>query len=152
MQTYSPFFKTLHDETSSTGYLGRGTHYSILRAVVFHDPMGRPLSEGQFADFAVIWDEDHDVRVFEPIEEIYRRGLLSSFIMFGERKGCFTAVLSARAAAAEAMSMRVDELELSVRAANCLRNENIVYIKDLVQKYDGELLRIPNFGRTSLDE
>jgi hypothetical protein len=97
MSHYSDFFKTLHDETSPTGYLGRGTHYSVFRAVVFHDPTGDPLPEGQFADFAVIWDEDHDMRVFEPIEEVYRRGLLSSFVMFGERKGCFTAILSEKA-------------------------------------------------------
>jgi hypothetical protein len=91
MQTYSAFFKTLHDETGPTGYLGRGTHYSVLRAVVFHAPNGAHLPEGQFADFAVIWDEDHDVRVIRPIEEIYRRGLLSSFLMFGEQRGLFTA-------------------------------------------------------------
>src|SRR5215831_20387208 len=94
MRTYSDFFKTLHDETGPTGYLGRGTHYSVLRAVVFHDHMGKPLAEGQFADFAVIWDEDHDARVMEPIEQIYGQGLLSSFLMFGERQGSFTAVLS----------------------------------------------------------
>jgi len=88
------FFKTLHDEQGPTGYLGRGTHYSVLRAVVFHDAIGNPLPEGPLADFAVIWDEDHDTRVFEPIENIYRRGLLSSFLIFGERKGSFTAILS----------------------------------------------------------
>src|SRR5258708_15107000 len=97
MQTYSDFFKTLHDETGPTGHLGRGTHSSVLRAVVFHDATGEPLLEGQFADFAVIWDEDHDTRVFEPIEEIYRRGLLSSFLMFGERNGVFTPILSNKA-------------------------------------------------------
>lgn len=47
---------------------------------------------------------------------------------------------------------KVDELELSVRSANCLKNENIVYIGDLVQKTEGELLRTPNFGRKSLNE
>jgi hypothetical protein len=47
---------------------------------------------------------------------------------------------------------RVDELELSVRTANCLRNDNIVYIGDLVQKYEAEMLRTPNFGRKSLNE
>jgi len=46
----------------------------------------------------------------------------------------------------------VDELELSVRAANCLKNEKIVYIGDLVQKTEAEMLRIPNFGRRSLNE
>ena len=47
---------------------------------------------------------------------------------------------------------KVDELELSVRSANCLKNENIVYIGDLVQKTEGEMLRTPNFGRKSLNE
>ncbi len=47
---------------------------------------------------------------------------------------------------------RVDELELSVRSANCLKNDNIVYIGDLVQKSESELLRTPNFGRKSLNE
>lgn len=47
---------------------------------------------------------------------------------------------------------KVEELELSVRSANCLKNENIVYIGDLVQKTESELLRTPNFGRKSLNE
>ena len=47
---------------------------------------------------------------------------------------------------------KVDELELSVRSANCLKNDNIVYIGDLVQKSESEMLRTPNFGRKSLNE
>lgn len=47
---------------------------------------------------------------------------------------------------------KVDELELSVRSANCLKNDNIVYIGDLVRKTEGEMLRTPNFGRKSLNE
>ena len=47
---------------------------------------------------------------------------------------------------------KVDELELSVRSMNCLKNDNIVYIGDLVQKSEGEMLRTPNFGRKSLNE
>ena len=47
---------------------------------------------------------------------------------------------------------KVDELELSVRSANCLKNDNIVYIGDLVQKSEPEMLRTPNFGRKSLNE
>ena len=47
---------------------------------------------------------------------------------------------------------RVEELELSVRSANCLKNDNIVYIGDLVQKTEAEMLRTPNFGRKSLNE
>ena len=43
-------------------------------------------------------------------------------------------------------------LELSVRSANCLKNDNIIYIGDLVQKSESEMLRTPNFGRKSLNE
>ncbi|MDB5477949.1 MAG: rpoA [Alphaproteobacteria bacterium] len=47
---------------------------------------------------------------------------------------------------------KVDELELSVRSANCLKNDNIIYIGDLVQKSENDMLRTPNFGRKSLNE
>ena len=47
---------------------------------------------------------------------------------------------------------KVDELELSVRSANCLKNDNLIYIGDLVQKTEAEMLRTPNFGRKSLNE
>jgi DNA-directed RNA polymerase subunit alpha len=47
---------------------------------------------------------------------------------------------------------KVEELELSVRSANCLKNDNIIYIGDLVQKSEGDMLRTPNFGRKSLNE
>ena len=47
---------------------------------------------------------------------------------------------------------KVDELELSVRSANCLKNDNIIYIGDLAQKTEQEMLRTPNFGRKSLNE
>lgn len=47
---------------------------------------------------------------------------------------------------------RVDDLELSVRSHNCLKNDNIRYIGDLVVKTEAEMLRTPNFGRKSLNE
>ena len=47
---------------------------------------------------------------------------------------------------------KVDELELSVRSANCLKNDNIIYIGDLVLKSESDMLRTPNFGRKSLNE
>jgi hypothetical protein len=190
---------------------------------VFHDETGKPLPKGQFADFAVIWDEDHDNRVIEPIEKIYRRGLLPCFLMFGERKGGFTAILAkgvhnesrlsdlrdtingitqrldtedawpARVVALEspdnsiidasvekvslylnnlamlwqlgvkaptleetlfnpALFKKVDDIEFSVRTASCLRNDNIVYLGELVQRTEIEMLRIPNFGRKSVSE
>ena len=46
----------------------------------------------------------------------------------------------------------VDALEISLRSANCLKNDNITYIGDLVQKTEAEMLRTPNFGRKGLNE
>ena len=51
-----------------------------------------------------------------------------------------------------ALLRKVSELELSVRAANCLKNDNIIYIGDLVQRSEAEMLKTPNFGRKSLNE
>ncbi len=51
-----------------------------------------------------------------------------------------------------ALLRKIDEEELSVRSANCLKNDNIVYIGDLIQKTEAEMLRTPNFGRKSLNE
>lgn len=51
-----------------------------------------------------------------------------------------------------ALLRRVEELELSVRSMNCLKNDNIIYLGDLVQKSESEMLRTPNFGRKSLNE
>ncbi len=52
----------------------------------------------------------------------------------------------------ESLLKKVDDLELSVRSMNCLKNDNIVYIGDLVRKTESEMLRTPNFGRKSLNE
>jgi hypothetical protein len=94
MRKYSDFFQTLHDEVGPVGYLGRGTHYSVLRAISFQDADGGMINEAQYLDFAVIWDEDHDDRIMEPIYKLYCSGFLSSFIMFGERKGMMTGIVA----------------------------------------------------------
>ena len=51
-----------------------------------------------------------------------------------------------------AFAARILQDQLSVRSANCLKNDNIVYIGDLIQKTEAEMLRTPNFGRKSLNE
>ena len=52
----------------------------------------------------------------------------------------------------EHLYRQVDELELSVRSENCLKNANIHYIGELVQKTEEDLLKTKNFGRKSLKE
>src|SRR5580693_2518718 len=78
---------------------------------------------------------------------------LNVFVNFEEpRKEIGTAEAIPDLAFNPAFLKKVDELELSVRSANCLKNDNIVYIGDLVQKTEAEMLRTPNFGRKSLNE
>ena len=60
--------------------------------------------------------------------------------------------ISAEDAVAYSARIFQDQLKLSVRSMNCLKNDNIIYIGDLVQKSEGEMLRTPNFGRKSLNE
>lgn len=93
---YSTLFSCLHDEPTEYGSLGRGTHYSVLRAVEWLDVCRRPLARPQVHDFAVIWDEDHDTRIIEAIERIYMAGLLSPVQFIGERKGGLTLIVAAK--------------------------------------------------------
>ena len=77
---------------------------------------------------------------------------LNVFVNFEEPKRETTQEAIPDLAFNPAFLKKVDELELSVRSANCLKNDNIVYIGDLVQKTEAEMLRTPNFGRKSLNE
>jgi DNA-directed RNA polymerase subunit alpha len=77
---------------------------------------------------------------------------LNVFVNFEEPKKEAAAEAIPDLAFNPAFLKKVDELELSVRSANCLKNDNIVYIGDLVQKTEAEMLRTPNFGRKSLNE
>ena len=77
---------------------------------------------------------------------------LSMFINFDEPQEVTIREKPAEPEFNKNLLRKVDELELSVRSLNCLKNDNIIYIGDLVQKSEGEMLRTPNFGRKSLNE
>ena len=77
---------------------------------------------------------------------------LNMFVNFDEPKEVILREKPAEPEFNKNLLRKVDELELSVRSMNCLKNDNIVYIGDLVQKSEGEMLRTPNFGRKSLNE
>ncbi len=77
---------------------------------------------------------------------------LQIFVNFEEPRKEEAAPLAPQLPFNPALLKKVDELELSVRSANCLKNDNIVYIGDLIQKTEAEMLRTPNFGRKSLNE
>jgi len=77
---------------------------------------------------------------------------LSLFINFDEPREIEKKPQTTELAFNKNLLRKVDELELSVRSMNCLKNDNIIYIGDLVQKTESEMLRTPNFGRKSLNE
>ena len=77
---------------------------------------------------------------------------LSIFVNFEEPESAKVGEIDSGLEFNPLLLKKVDELELSVRSANCLKNDNIVYIGDLIQKTEAEMLRTPNFGRKSLNE
>jgi len=77
---------------------------------------------------------------------------LALFVNFDEPKKALAEETKVELPFNKNLLRKVDELELSVRSANCLKNDNIIYIGDLVQKSETDMLRTPNFGRKSLNE
>lgn len=91
----------------------------------------------------------------DPEEAIRRAGsiLKDQLDVFVDLQGQDEATAAAAESQVDPVLMRpVDELELTVRSANCLKAENINYIGDLIQRTEVELLRTPNLGKKSLTE
>lgn len=91
----------------------------------------------------------------EPEESIRfaARVLMDQLSVFADLEGTPVAAVEAKAPQIDPILMRpVDDLELTVRSANCLKAENIYYIGDLIQRTETELLKTPNLGRKSLNE
>ena len=95
--------------------------------------------------------------VLSPEEAIRQAAsiLVDQLVVFAQLEGTQAAgdAAPSRSPAVDPMLMRpVDDLELTVRSANCLKAENIYYIGDLIQRTENELLKTPNLGRKSLNE
>lgn len=81
------------------------------------------------------------------------RVLMDQLSVFADLEGTPVTAVEAKAPQIDPILMRpVDDLELTVRSANCLKAENIYYIGDLIQRTETELLKTPNLGRKSLNE
>lgn len=93
--------------------------------------------------------------VVDPEEAIRyaARVLVEQLSVFADLKGTPLPVEQPEAPQIDPRLLRpVDDLELTVRSANCLKAENIYYIGDLIQRTENELLKTPNLGRKSLNE
>jgi len=93
--------------------------------------------------------------VIDPEEAIRyaARILVDQLSVFADLKGTTLEVEQPKVPQVDPILLRpVDDLELTVRSANCLKAENIYYIGDLIQRSETELLKTPNLGRKSLNE
>ncbi len=141
-------------EDAPIGLIPVDSLYSPIKKVSYKVDNTR---EGQILDYdklTMTVETDGSVRAEDAIALAARilQDQLAIFINFEEPKKPVEERGHPELTFNAALLKKVDELELSVRSANCLKNDNIVYIGDLIQKTEAEMLRTPNFGRKSLNE
>ena len=142
-------------EDAPIGLIAVDALYSPVKRVAYRV---EPTRQGQSMDYDKLVLEVETNGAVSPVDAVaYASRILQDqlqiFITFDEpKKAVEQADGKPDLPFNPALLKKVDELELSVRSANCLKNDNIVYIGDLIQKTEGEMLRTPNFGRKSLNE
>ena len=141
-------------EDAPIGLIAVDALYSPVKKVAYRV---EPTRQGQSLDYDKLILEVETNGAVSPIDAVaYAARILQDqlqlFITFDEPKKKAEGESKPELPFNPALLKKVDELELSVRSANCLKNDNIVYIGDLIQKTESEMLRTPNFGRKSLNE
>jgi len=141
-------------EDAPIGLIPVDALYSPVRKVAYQIS---PTREGQVLDYdklTMTVETNGSISPDDALAYAARivQDQLEIFVNFEEPKKETTQETIPDLAFNPALLKKVDELELSVRSANCLKNDNIVYIGDLIQKSEAEMLRTPNFGRKSLNE
>ncbi|MEM9012583.1 MAG: DNA-directed RNA polymerase subunit alpha [Pseudomonadota bacterium] len=141
-------------EDAPIGLISVDALFSPIRKVSYKV---EPTREGQVLDYDKLTlnlETDGSVTPEDAVAYAARilQDQLSVFVNFEEPEAASRAEEDEELEFNPLLLKKVDELELSVRSANCLKNDNIVYIGDLIQKTEAEMLRTPNFGRKSLNE
>jgi DNA-directed RNA polymerase subunit alpha len=141
-------------EDAPIGLIPIDAIYSPVRKVSYEV---QPTREGQVLDYDKLTmkvETDGSLTPEDAIAYAARilQDQLSIFVNFDEPESAKGSDIDTGLEFNPLLLKKVDELELSVRSANCLKNDNIVYIGDLIQKTEAEMLRTPNFGRKSLNE
>jgi len=143
------------DEDLAVGYIPIDSVHSPVRKVNYQVEAARL---GQVTDYDKLTLQVWTDASISPQDAVglgakLLKDHMSIFINFEERTGAFEeAVEKGLEIRNENLNRSVEELELSVRAYNCLKNANIQTIGELVQKSEQEMLRTKNFGRKSLNE
>ncbi|MGZ8362854.1 MAG: DNA-directed RNA polymerase subunit alpha [Caulobacteraceae bacterium] len=141
-------------EDAPIGLIAVDSLYSPVKRVAYRV---EPTRQGQSLDYDKLVMEIETNGAVSPVDAAayaarILQDQLQTFISFEEPKKKDESEAKPDLPFNPALLKKVDELELSVRSANCLKNDNIVYIGDLIQKTESEMLRTPNFGRKSLNE
>jgi len=141
-------------EDAPIGLIAVDALYSPVKRVAYRV---EPTRQGQSLDYDKLIMEVETNGAVSPVDAVafaarILQDQLQIFITFEEPKAKADSESKPELPFNPALLKKVDELELSVRSANCLKNDNIVYIGDLIQKTEAEMLRTPNFGRKSLNE
>ena len=136
-------------DDAAIGLIPVDSLYSPVKRVSYKVENTREGQSLNFDKLTMVVETDGAVRAEDAVALAARilQDQLSVFINFEEPTKVVEPTLSADIPFNAALLKKVDELELSVRSANCLKNDNIVYIGDLIQKTEAEMLRTPNFGR-----
>src|SRR3990167_604800 len=145
--------KNLSDEaTLSVGVLQLDATYSPVQRVMYHIESARVENRTDLDKLIIDLETDGTI---DPEEAIRRSAtiLQQQLSAFVDLKDEQLLIDEKQSSHIDPMLLRpVDDLELTVRAANCLKAENIYYIGDLVQKTENDLLKTPNLGKKSLME
>jgi DNA-directed RNA polymerase subunit alpha len=139
-------------DNKSIGKLVLDASFSPIRRVAYFVESAR-VEQRTDLDKLIVEIETNGV--VEPEEAIRyaARILMEQLSVFADLEGTAPSVESSKPIQVDPVLMRpVDDLELTVRSANCLKAENIYYIGDLIQRTENELLKTPNLGRKSLNE
>ncbi len=139
-------------ETKGIGRIMIDASFSPVRRVAYTVESAR-VEQRTDLDKLIIDIETNGA--IEPEEAIRyaARVLMEQLSVFADLEGTPIAVEAPRPSQVDPILLRpVDDLELTVRSANCLKAENIYYIGDLIQRTETELLKTPNLGRKSLNE
>jgi len=144
--------RQLGDSNKSIGKLVLDASFSPVRRVSYFVEAARVE---QRTDLDKLIMEIETNGIIEPQEAIRTaaRILMEQLSVFGDLEGTAQPIENLKAVQVDPLLLRpVDDLELTVRSANCLKAENIYYIGDLIQRTENELLKTPNLGRKSLNE
>lgn len=85
---YSTIFSCIYDQKEDIGTICNGMHYSVIRFA---------LAAGDIQDLAIMWDEEHTLRIVRVIEHLWVRGFLKNVLFIGEEKGALSIILDEQA-------------------------------------------------------